>query len=121
MVNQQLIDYIKSLMIKGYSANQIYDHLVKYGYTPDDASMAINVVNGNPSAVQMPNSVPSYEAALGSGKKPVKLLPILLIIIVVLAIAGAAFFFKPFLTNLLKGAINNEMLILELIIAKKLE
>jgi len=110
MVNQQLIDYVKSLMIKGFSPNQIYGHLVRYRYAPEDAAAAINLATGNPSTVQMQASASSQEPAASSGKKSIRLLPILLIIIVVLAIAGAAFFFKPFITNLLKGAVNNEML-----------
>jgi hypothetical protein len=35
MVNQQLIDYIKSVRSQGYKDNQIKEHLINHGYSKD--------------------------------------------------------------------------------------
>lgn len=111
MVSQQLIDYIKSAMDKGYSTSQIYNNLVQYGYRPDDASMAINVAAGNSSAMQMSSNTLSQEPMPDPERKSIRLLPFLFLGILVLAIAGGAFFyFKPFSNEANMQAPGNELL-----------
>ncbi|MFC1755424.1 hypothetical protein ACFL96_18885 [Thermoproteota archaeon] len=45
MVNQQLIDYIRSEEAQGYNAAQLYQYLVQQGYNPNDVSEALHSVN----------------------------------------------------------------------------
>jgi hypothetical protein len=98
MVSQELLEYVKTLMVKGYSTILIYNHLVKYGYSPDDASLAITMAGGNPQGTQIPvnastkQPTPEFDKKLD--RKPVNLWPFLLISALILAIAGGAFLFS---------------------------
>ncbi len=53
MVNQKVVDYIKTHMAKGYSGQQLKDFLVKNGYKESDIDEALK------SAMQEPGSVPT--------------------------------------------------------------
>lgn len=113
MVSQQLIDYIESLSIKGYSEMQIYNHLVKYGYSQGDASTAIKIVKERRSSATQITAAntANEETVKRSGKKPNKALIIVIILILALAIvAGALFFFKPVIIEKFKELMNSQML-----------
>ena len=55
MVNQQLIDYIKSEEAQGYTPKQLYDYLVQQGYNPNEVNEAINSVNQNIATQNKPS------------------------------------------------------------------
>lgn len=45
MVNQQLLDYIKTEEAQGYTPKQLRDYLIQQGYDPNEVDEAINIVN----------------------------------------------------------------------------
>lgn len=85
MVNQQILDWIKSQETQGYSNQQIYSYLTQQGYNPDEVNEAIN------SVAQTPKPMNQQTPPI---KKPASILPIFMISLVVIAVvAGGIFYF----------------------------
>lgn len=57
MADPRLVDWIKSKEGSGYTANQLYDFLVKNGYDPNDVKAALNAV-GKPVQAARPAPAP---------------------------------------------------------------
>jgi len=45
MVNQQLVDYIKTQAKNGYPVNQIANYLMQQGYSQEDVNSAVNALS----------------------------------------------------------------------------
>ena len=45
MVNQQLIDWIKSEEAQGYTPQQLYNSLIQQGYNPNEVNEAIKIAS----------------------------------------------------------------------------
>ena len=85
MVNQQLIDWIKSQETQGYSKQQLYNSLIQQGHNPNEVNEALKI------AFQ-PNQ------QIDQSSEPVKnsfnLLPLVIIGVVIISIiVGGIFFF----------------------------
>ena len=48
MVNQQLVDYIKTQEAQGYAPQQLRDSLIQQGYNPNEIDEAIKTVGATP-------------------------------------------------------------------------
>ena len=81
MVNQQIIDWIKSQEAQGYSPQQIYSYLTQQGYTPNDINEALKLVSQGQMSQQT-----------SSPPKGIPILPILIIGIVIVALIGGGIF-----------------------------
>ena len=64
MVNQQLVDYIRSEELQGYGAKQLHDYLVQQGYDPAQVMEAISSVNQVPLQQKAENNVALSEHKL---------------------------------------------------------
>ena len=71
MVNQQLLDYIKSVQAKGHSNDSIKDHLVKHGYSIDSVNEAFLLLH-TPTENPPPIAEVKPEQELAKEKKEVK-------------------------------------------------
>jgi len=83
MVNWQLINYIKSAEMQGYSSQQLYSYLVQQGYNANEVMEAINYAN-------QPTS-PQPQQTEKANKKPI--IAIILIFILIIGSASFAFWF----------------------------
>jgi len=85
MVNQQIIDWIKSEESQGYTPQQLYNSLIQQGYNPNEINEAIRIAS-QPNEQKYPSTEPI--------KKPLNILPFIIIgIVVVGLISGGIFFF----------------------------
>ena len=84
MVNQQLVDWIKSEEAQGYTPQQLSNSLIQQGYNPNEVNEAINIAS-QPNQQVNPSSEPI--------KKSFNLLPIIIIGIVVVGLIGGGIFF----------------------------
>ena len=84
MVNQQLIDWIKSEEAQGYTPQQLYNSLIQQGYNQNEVNEAIRIAS-QPSQQINQSSEPT--------KKSFNFLPILIIGIVVIGLIGGGIFF----------------------------
>ena len=84
MVNQQLVDWIKSEEAQGYTPQQLYNSLIQQGYNPNEVIEAINIAS-QPSQQVNPSSKPI--------KKSFHLLSIIIIGVVVIGLIGGGIFF----------------------------
>ena len=58
MVNQQLLDYIRNYVAKGYTIQQVYDFLIKQGHNPAEVNEAAAVAGGNAPQQTAPSQQP---------------------------------------------------------------
>ncbi|MBW2979794.1 hypothetical protein KY360_00070 [Candidatus Woesearchaeota archaeon] len=92
MVNQQLIDYIKSEEAQGYTVKQLYDYLIKQGYDSKEVNEAINLVNKRQA-------------------KSAK--PVVIILVVLIMIIGASYFLFSGKTIGVVPTNNNQLVLSE--------
>ncbi|MBT3720336.1 hypothetical protein HN789_05610 [archaeon] len=90
MVNQQLLDYIKSVQAKGHSNDSIKDHLVKHGYSIDSVNEAFLLLH-TPTENPPPIAEVKPEQELAKEKKRSKIflyigLALALIVVIILGI-----------------------------------
>jgi hypothetical protein len=85
MVNQQLVEWVRSYTAQGYTIQQLYDSLVQQGYSSNDANEAIK------SAQQISQTTKI-------SRKGLKFLPILIagIIFLIIVVGGVFAFFLRF-------------------------
>ena len=84
MVNQQLIDWIKSEEAQGYTPQQLYNSLIQQGYNPNEVNEAIKIAS-------QPNQQTSQSSE--PVKKSFNLLPFMIIGVVVIGLIGGGIFF----------------------------
>lgn len=82
MVNQQLIDWIKSEEAQGYTPQQLYNSLTQQGYNPNDVNEAINIASRQNQQINQ-----SSETI-----KKLNLLHIIIIGVVVIGLIGGGIF-----------------------------
>jgi len=90
MADPRLVDWIKSKEGSGYTANQLYDFLVKNGYSPNDVREALNAV-GKPVQAAKPAPVAARPAAAAGSDKIVGVKPhtYVWIAVIVIILVGA--------------------------------
>ena len=84
MVNQQLIDWIKSEEAQGYTLQQLYNSLIQQGYDANEVNEAMRSVYQ-----QSQKTRPSSEPI----KKPFNFLPVIIIGVIIVGLAGGGIFF----------------------------
>ena len=84
MVNQQIINWIKSQEAQGYSPQQIYSNLIQQGYNPNEVDKAINIASQQNKQVSQ-----STEPV----KKSFNFLAIIIIGILVIGLIGGGIFY----------------------------
>ena len=84
MVNQQLIDWIKSEEAQGYTPQQLYNSLIQQGYNPNEVNEAIKIA-----------SQPNQQVSQSSKpiKKSFNFLPIIIIGVIAIGLIGGGIFF----------------------------
>ena len=93
MVNQQLVDYIRTQEAQGYTQQQLRDSLIQQGYNPIDVHEAIEAA-AKPAEAQQPENKPKKGVSLG-----------VTLIALTFLINGGSLVFKN-AGNLIRGAPN---------------
>ena len=68
MVNQELVDYIRKYLSQGYSKQNLFDYLVKSGFSSEDVTEAFNATQSAQSGVVQPVPVQQGFGGVGSDK-----------------------------------------------------
>lgn len=84
MVNQQIIDWIKSQESWGYTTQQIRSYLIQQGHDLKEIDEALNLVSPSSEKINQP---------IQPIKSPIKILPFLIIGVVFLAVIGGGIFY----------------------------
>jgi hypothetical protein len=84
VVNQQIVDWIKSQEAQGYDPQQLYSYLIQQGYNSAEVNDALNFI-AQPSRPMSQQAQPI--------KPHTNILPILIISLVVIVVVGGGFYF----------------------------
>ena len=90
MVNQELIELIKSEEVQGYASQQLYNFLIQQGYNPNEVNEAIKIASQTSQQVNLLSKLM---------KKLFNFLLILIIGVVVIGLIGGGIFFFTFQNN----------------------
>ncbi len=116
MVNQQLVDYIRTEEAQGYPPEQLRNVLLKQGFPADDIDFAIAIVDQQPGVTQnTATNNPQSQQAGGIKKRN----PFLIVLFSLITLGIYSIFWLVFTTNELKNntkSAPNPLLLLAMLI-----
>ncbi len=98
MVSQQLIEWVKNKLDTGHSSQQMYNYLIKKGYSQQDAGDTVMNASKSNFISPSPNNSPKVVENNNSKKISKKLLTIVAIVLIVLILViGIVYIFESYI------------------------